>query len=231
MIKEELLKRSPIRILEKSIHGGLGKGNLGVFVSKKGVGKTACLIHFATDQLLRGKKVLHISFSDDPQHVANWYQQVYEEVAANYKLEEATLIFDELRGSRLILHFKSLASDFAAVENNLDVYVKKGGFRPEMVIVDGVDFCTLSREHVQKWQEIAQYYQTQIWFAASLPQNKVSGKEFIEPLMDLFAVVIELNAQPDHTQLTLLKDHDATIVEKMRLCLDPKSLLITNRRV
>ena len=30
MLKEEIIKRSPIRILEKSIHGGLGKGNLGV---------------------------------------------------------------------------------------------------------------------------------------------------------------------------------------------------------
>ena len=82
MLKEEIIKRSPIRILEKSIHGGLGTGNLGVFVARKGVGKTACLVHFATDSLLRGQKALHISFSDDPQHIEHWYTQVFHEIAA-----------------------------------------------------------------------------------------------------------------------------------------------------
>ena len=58
MIKEERNRRSPLRILEKSIHGGLGKGNIGVIAAKKGVGKTACLVHIATDQLFLNKHVI-----------------------------------------------------------------------------------------------------------------------------------------------------------------------------
>ncbi len=45
MVKSELINRSPLRILEKSIQGGVGKGNIGVIASRKGVGKTACLVH------------------------------------------------------------------------------------------------------------------------------------------------------------------------------------------
>ena len=45
MIKKELISKSPLRILEKSIHGGVGKGNLGVIAARKGIGKTACLVH------------------------------------------------------------------------------------------------------------------------------------------------------------------------------------------
>ena len=48
MVRAELIKRSPLRILERSMHGGLGAGNIGILASRKGVGKTACLVHIAT---------------------------------------------------------------------------------------------------------------------------------------------------------------------------------------
>ena len=48
MVRSELNKRSPLRVFEKSINGGVGKGHIGVLASKKGVGKTACLVHIAT---------------------------------------------------------------------------------------------------------------------------------------------------------------------------------------
>jgi len=35
MIKQELISKSPLRILEKSIHGGVGIGNIGVIASAK----------------------------------------------------------------------------------------------------------------------------------------------------------------------------------------------------
>ena len=71
MIKAELNKRSPLRIFEKSIHGGVGKGNVGVLASRKGVGKTACLVHIATDKLFRDKHVIHVSFSSRVDHIVS----------------------------------------------------------------------------------------------------------------------------------------------------------------
>ena len=43
MYTKEINERSPLRVFERSIHGGLGKGNLGVVMSRAGVGKTAFL--------------------------------------------------------------------------------------------------------------------------------------------------------------------------------------------
>ena len=63
MIQSELIARSPLRILERSTRGGLGKGKIGAIAARRGVGKTACLVHIATDQLLRGKQVVHVSFA------------------------------------------------------------------------------------------------------------------------------------------------------------------------
>ena len=81
MIREELIRRSPFRILEKSIHGGVGKGNIGMIAARKGVGKTACLVHLATDQLFQNKYVIHVSFSPDTSHIISWYEDIFEEIA------------------------------------------------------------------------------------------------------------------------------------------------------
>jgi len=59
MYTKEINERSPLRVFEKSIHGGLGKGNLGVVMSRAGVGKTALLIGIALDDLMRALWVRH----------------------------------------------------------------------------------------------------------------------------------------------------------------------------
>ena len=65
MLLKELTERSPMRVFENSIHGGLGAGNLGVVVARHGMGKTAFLVDIALDDLLRGRKVLHVDDRPD----------------------------------------------------------------------------------------------------------------------------------------------------------------------
>ncbi len=89
---EELFKRSPLRILESSIHGGLGKGNIGVLASRKGVGKTACLVHIATDKLLQGKPVIHVTYASPGGHIINWYEDIFKELAKNRDRESAARV-------------------------------------------------------------------------------------------------------------------------------------------
>ena len=78
MIKHEIITRSPLRILEKSTHGGVGKGNIGVIASRRAPKKTACLVHIATDQLFQGKNLIHVSFSADTAHIVSWYEHIFE---------------------------------------------------------------------------------------------------------------------------------------------------------
>ena len=69
MLKEELIKKSPVRILEKGIEGGLKAGNLGVIASRKGIGKTSVLVQLALDKLMQGKKIIHVSFTTHTSYV------------------------------------------------------------------------------------------------------------------------------------------------------------------
>jgi len=237
MLKQELIKRSPIRILEKSIHGGLGKGNLGVFAARKGVGKTACLAHVAIDQLFNDRKVLHVSFADNPHHIENWYRQVFQEVAGAYKLDDPFDAYDGIKHNRLIIHFKQTDLPFEQVMKNVDQITGGSNFHPTAWIVDGVSFYSSSVDELAKWKEYAAAHGTEMWFSATLqpaedhmPDSR--GIPFpVSRFTDLFSVIIVLEPVQDYIDLKLLKDHESLDLEKLRLKLDPRTLLISNHRI
>lgn len=236
MLKKELIERSPIRVLEKSIHGGLGKGNLGVFAARKGVGKTASLVHVATDKLLRGEKVLHISFADDPQHIENWYKQVYKEVASTYKLENAFAIYDEILPLRLLLHFKQKDISFQEIEKSIDQLIDSLSFTPSLLIVDGFDFETATDADMENWKKLAEKMNAEMWFSATLHRHKLDIDEAgipapVNGLKNFFTVIIMLDPKQEFVELKLLKDNGADSLDKLRLKLDPRTMLISNRRV
>jgi hypothetical protein len=236
MLKNELIQKSPIRVFEKSIHGGLGKGNLGVITARKGVGKTACLAHVAIDKMLCGQYVLHISFADDPSHIRTWYRQVFDEVANQYKLEHALDVFDELVHHRLIMHFKQQDVTFEQMSNNIRQVEEGTHFKPEIIIVDGCDFEEISEDTLKKWKQLAVDQDAAIWFAAVLHRENLQLDDRAIPapvnrFADLFSVIIMLEPIQNYINMRLLKDHDSTDLEKLHLKLDPKTLLISNHRI
>src|SRR5512145_2305285 len=74
MIRKEAILRSPLRILDRSIRGGLGKGHLGVIMAPEGVGKSACLVQIGLDALLRQRSVLHVAVGQSVEHVSTRYE-------------------------------------------------------------------------------------------------------------------------------------------------------------
>jgi hypothetical protein len=236
MLKNELIQKSPIRVFEKSIHGGLGRGNLGVITARKGVGKTACLAHVAIDKMLRGQYVLHISFADYPSHIRSWYRHVFDEVAKQYKLEDALDVFDELVHHRLIMHFKQKNVSFDKIQDNIQQVEKGTDFKPEIIIVDGCNFEEMTESMLKSWKQLAVDQDTAIWFAAVLHRENLQLDDRGVPapvnrFSDCFDVIIMLEPVQDYINLKLLKDHDATDLKDFHLKLNPKTLLISNHRI
>jgi hypothetical protein len=236
MLKEELIKRSPIRIFEQSIHGGLGKGNLGVFTARKGVGKTACLVHVSIDKLLRDQRVLHISFAEDPHHIETWYEQVFREIARSYKLENVLDNHDQIIRNRMILRFKQADVTLDHVEKSIGHLCEGAGFCPEILIVDGFSFYEATQDDFLFWKHLAEKLDAAIWFSATLHRDNLQPDERgipapVNRFYNIFSVIIRLEPVHDHIGLMLLKDHDSDDLERLKLKLDPKTLLIANHRV
>ena len=231
MVKAELVKRSPLRIFEKSINGGLGAGNIGVLASRKGVGKTACLVHIATDKLLQDKRVIHVSFSSRVDHIINWYEDIFKEIARIRDLQGAVEVHDELIKHRVIMNFSQEGINISQVLNSIQAMINDGNFPADAVIFDGYDLPRVSAEDIGAIVAFAKEVDIEIWFSVSLkgedPLFDDAGIPFeLHAHLKDIDVLITLRNQKDHVQLKLVKDRDQIEVKDMHLMLDPKTLLI-----
>ncbi len=234
MVKAELIQRSPLRILEKSIHGGVGAGNIGVIASRKGVGKTACLVHIATDKLFQDKHVIHVSFSNRTDHIINWYEDIFKEIAKKRELEAAIDIHDELIKHRVIMNFSQEGISADQIVNSLDAMISHGKFAADTIVVDGYDFTKANIEGLQKVREFAGRLGIEIWISASLKEEEPVFDEKgipneLKSYLEEIAVLITLKYMGDYVHLKLVKDHNEVPSRDLLLKLDPKTLLIAER--
>ncbi len=231
MVKSELIRRSPLRILEQSIHGGLGSGNIGVIASRKGVGKTACLVHIATDKLLQGKHVIHVSFSSRTDHIMSWYEDIYREIAAKRELEESTEIHDELVKHRVVMNFSQVGVSAEQLIGSLRAMIVDGKFGAELIMVDGYDFSKGDPASLVAIKEFASEIGASVWFSATVHREQPEVDDNNVPValsryMDSVSVLITLAPEEDHVSLKLVKDHDQYPQENLSLVLDSRTLLI-----
>jgi hypothetical protein len=230
-VKEELIKRSPLRILEKSISGGLGHGNIGVLASRKGVGKTACLVHIAADKLLQGKHIIHVSYASRVDHILIWYEDIFKEIAKKPGMKSALEMYDELIRNRVIMNFKQEGTRTEQVLKSLEAMIVHGQFGAETVIVDGLDFGQSGSGDLRMFKEFAGRLGLEVWFSASLrgdePLFDERGIPFaLKDHLGAIDVLISLQHHGDHVHFNLVKDHERLAPKDMRLKLDPKTLLI-----
>ena len=230
-VKEELIKRSPLRILEKSISGGLGKGNIGVLASRKGVGKTACLVHIAADKLLQDKPIIHVSYASRVDHIITWYEDIFKEIAKKPKMKSALDAFDELIRKRVIMNFKQDGAKTEQVLRSLEAMIVHANFRAETVIVDGLDFGQAGPEDLRKFKDFAGRLGLEVWFSASLKKDDPlfdgQGIPFeLKGYLGVVDVLISLQHHGDHVHFNLVQDHGRLASKDLRLKLDPTTLLI-----
>jgi flagellin-specific chaperone FliS len=231
MVKQELIQRSPVRVFEKSIQGGLKPGEVGIIASQSGIGKTSVLVQIALDKLLQNHKVIHVSFTQHTDYVLAWYEDIFNELVNKRNLEDAGTIKDELVRNRVLMNFSQDGVTVAQIIRSLQAMITDGGFKAQALIVDGIDFSRVNRERILLVKEFAREAGLSVWYSCTVKGDKPYYDKRSIPLsvkdyLDLIDVVIVLEGRPDHIHLTAPKDRDSFNPEQMSLRLDPKTLLI-----
>jgi hypothetical protein len=229
MVKAELIKRSPLRIFEKTTYGGLGKGNLGIVAARKGTGKTAFLVHLATDQLFQGRHVIHVSYAGKTDHIIEWYENIFGEIAARYRLDGQHEAHDAAVKNRVIMNFNQSGVSPAQITQSLRAMIREGRFEADLVVVDGYDFVKGSPDEIAEFRSFAAEMGLEIWFSASLPQDEEVPPglpPMLAPYVDMAAIVVVLRPEDLHLRLEVVKDHDRPVPAGLHLELDTKILLI-----
>ncbi len=232
---QELNALSPLRAFDKSLHGGLGKGNLGVLVSRHGIGKTACLVHLATDKLFRDEHIIHVSFSGNVEHVINWYKEVFRQISEGRSLSDAATIYNDILADRVVMNFSQENVSIDKVLSSLETLIKHGSFQADAVMFDGYKLTIATEDDVRKIKQFAMDMQIEVWFSVSPVKPDVVFDDYGVPntilkYQDLIDVLIGLkyNEAMDKVIMTLVKDRDVINPTPMAVTLDPKTMLISD---
>ena len=237
MVLSELIQRSPIRIFEQTIKGGLKAGEIGVIASPNGVGKTSVLVQLALDKLLQEKKVIHVSFSSHNSlgqlihHVPVWYNDIFDEFINKKNLENAVEIKDNLVKNRVLMNFNQEGITKDQLLKSLRAMIIEGGFKADSIIIDGFDFSQTEKEVIAAVKTFATELGVSVWYSCSVKDeasqyDKENIPVILNNFIDSIDIVIILQPKHDHVELSISKDRDSVISKAMAMKLDPKTLLI-----
>ncbi|HOP47704.1 MAG TPA: hypothetical protein PK874_08585 [Desulfobacteraceae bacterium] len=222
---------SPLKILDKSSRKELGPGNLGVLIARAGVGKTACLIHIALDRIFRQGKIVHVSLEEGPEKVMSYYNVIYSDLVKALNIEDSNdenrMIIDR---SRMILAYLHQSFDLDRLRLNLNNLQEKLDFKPDALILDGLDFETTETSVFEGLKQISQQFGFELWLSALSHRHISDANERgvvypVNKIDYLFSIIIQVQAESSGVFLRLLKDHDNAIISDTSVRLDPNTFL------
>ncbi|HSV56751.1 MAG TPA: hypothetical protein VLH39_06555 [Magnetospirillaceae bacterium] len=231
MLKEELIRKSPVRILERGIEGGLKRGNIGMIASRKGIGKTSVLVQLALDKLLQGRKVIHVSFTMHTSYVISWYENIYSELTRRKDLENPEDVRDSLVRNRVIMNFNQEGVSTEQILRSLAAMIVDGGFQAEAIIIDGFDFTRAAPDHLSKVRDFAVRMKLEVWYSCTMVgeeplTDKRNVPVLLRGLLDNIAVLIVLEPRAEYIRFLVVKDHERMNPEDLSIKLDARTLLI-----
>jgi len=230
MHAKQLNERSPVRVLERSIHGGLGLGNLGVIVARHGVGKTAFLVGVALDDLMRARDVLHVTLDQPVDKVRTYYDEIFAELCRTEELENVWAVRVEVERHRRIYSYLAGTFSVAKLAQTVRFLREHGEFGPRAIMVDGIDFTTVTLEELAGLRAIARESEAEMWLSATTTRNAERNERGVpEPIAHLEAgvdVILTMDHDGRAVHVGLHKDHGNPRVSDLRLALDPVTLLL-----
>jgi hypothetical protein len=230
MYRKEVNAQSPMRILEKSIHGGLGQGHLGVVTAPAGVGKTACLVQIGLDDLMREKAVLHVAIGESAEHASAWYDALFDDLAELVELADRGEVRESVGHRLLIEAFAEGAFSAPALDGALAAFEASFRTRPSAILIDGFHWggpgCTAALRTIKAsaagaGAELWMTARTARGYDGRQPRTLATACEGCAALID-----VELLLEPhgSRVKVRLVKDFDRFPASDVHLALHTNTL-------
>src|SRR5213594_2634972 len=212
MYRKELNERNPLRLFEHSIHGGVGPGNIGVVVARHGIGKTAFLVGIALDDAIRGRKVLHVSLDKTVDHMREFYDEIFMDLAHSAGLEDLATARLEMERHRMIHTYAGGTFTADKLRHSVQFLKEVAHFDPACLILQGFAFGKATLADIEALRQLAAEFKVELWMSALTHRGVASDDRGIpEPLAKLapaIAVIVQMADDDGIVKLSLLKDHD-----------------------
>lgn len=230
----EIHQRSPLRVLDRHIQGGLGHGKLGVVCAGAGAGKSAFLVGVALDVLLSGCKALHVALDQPVERVRNYYDEILAEMMRAENLEQPGEAQLRVERNRRIQTYQEHTFRVDALALTLSILRKHTDVHPDLIVVDGYDWSAGSVEEIAALKDLAREEEAMLWMSATIDRDRpVSHPRGypapVDRYDDLLDVLVRLKGAEGTVHLSVLKEPGGTRPESVGVDLDPTTLLLVRR--
>ncbi|MFH2010474.1 MAG: AAA family ATPase [bacterium] len=224
-------KQAPLRLLDDSVCGRLGPGDLGVITARAGVGKSALLVNIALAQLLQERPVLHVALDQQVAEVRAWYDRMVTEAARHGLLEATDAQRMELERRRHIHSYLRQGFTAEKLSEALAFLADVMDFHPHTVLIDGFPFELASTEVVDELRDLARSSETSIWLTALTHRHEPIDPEVglpkpVDRFAELLRLVVRLVPEGNRVLLRLLQDQGGPGSEQLPIRLDPATMLL-----
>jgi replicative DNA helicase len=135
------VKETPWESINEIMDGGLGKGELGVFVAPAGIGKSWGLINIGANAIKKGLTVVHYTLELNQAYVGLRYDSVITGIPnqnlKHYQSEVKSAV-DKLTGELIIKYYPTKSVSVIGIRAHIEKCIMQDK-KPDIVIVDYAD--------------------------------------------------------------------------------------------
>ena len=180
-------------VVDDLMDGGLGPGELGVFVAPAGIGKSWALVNAAANAVKAGKTVVQYTLELSGAYVGLRFDSVFTGIAAQnlkYYQDDIKEKIQEIKGDLVIKYYPTKTATVNTLKAHLDRCTMMGK-KPDLLIVDYADLLRGAGKEIrhelgniyEDLRGLAGEYEIPVWTASqanrSALEDDIIGAEKI----------------------------------------------------
>lgn len=132
---------TPWEVVNEIMDGGLGKGELGVFVAPAGIGKSMALVNIAAHAVQKGLNVVYYTLELNENYVGSRFDSYYTGIPSQdlkFHMEEVKDAISKVPGKLVIKYYPTKTATVTMLSAHIEK-CRLQGINPDLILVDYAD--------------------------------------------------------------------------------------------
>jgi hypothetical protein len=132
---------TPWDIINEIMDGGLGSGEMGVFVAPAGIGKSMALVNIAAYGVMKGLNVIYYTLELSETYVGARFDSHYTGIPSQdlkFHQEKVAEALKDIKGQLIIKYYPTKTATVNTISAHIDKCIMQG-VKPDLVLVDYAD--------------------------------------------------------------------------------------------
>lgn len=148
--------------IDAQLDGGLGPGEIGVFMAPSGAGKSWILTNVGKTALQLGLNVLHYTYELNQKYVGVRYDSCFSGIEPKKlkdHLDDVKKIVEGVKGRLIIKYYPSRTANIHTLLAHIDYLSVQKDFVPDLIIVDYADIMMSAAKAQARHEELGYVYE------------------------------------------------------------------------